>query len=152
MMKEQRKEVRSVLLIDDDPDDFELVAEAMREVNPAIAVHYTNSCEEVVERMREPFDLVLLDINMPHHDGFFCLRSIRKYGRQYQPVVMYTNSLSPAHIARAYEEGADLYFSKPETFSLLVKGLSDLIGMNWANPRDITKQFLAKGEYKVFSA
>jgi CheY-like chemotaxis protein len=110
-MEHNRKNVRSILIIDDDEDDFELVNEALQEINPSISVTYINSCEQVLQYRNQSFDLILLDINMPLHDGFFWLRSIRDHGYKDLPIIMYTNSLSPAHISKAYEEGANLFFN-----------------------------------------
>ena len=142
--------MRSILIIDDDHDDFELVEEAIHELNPEISVTYINNCEELVQHRRKTFDLVLLDINMPQHDGFFWLKSIRKNGYNDLPVIMYTNSLSPAHIAKAYEEGANLYFSKPDSFSKLVTGLKEILRLDWSNPFSITEEYLQNGKYRTF--
>jgi CheY-like chemotaxis protein len=143
------KNVRSVLIIDDDPDDYELVYEAMQEVNPGIEVSFVRSCQEALALKGKHVDLVLLDINMPYHDGFTWLKSIRKYYRDL-PVVMYTNSLSPAHIAKAYDEGANLYFSKPDSFSRLIRALRALLQMDWSHPFMITEQYKREGRYKTF--
>lgn len=146
-MNLQRKDVRSILIIDDDMDDYDLVVEAVREIDPDIAVSYISSCDEIVKHRRNTYDLVLLDINMPQHDGFYWLKSIRSKGYTDLPVVMFTNSLSPKHIARAYEEGANLYFSKPDSFPGLVKGLHEVLRMDWSDPDSITEQFRLKGDY-----
>lgn len=146
-MNLQRKDVRSILIIDDDKDDYDLVVEAVQEIDPDIAVSYISNCHEAVKHRHNSFDLVLLDINMPLHDGFHWLKSIRSKGYTKLPVVMFTNSLSPTHIARAYEEGANLYFSKPDSFPRLVKGLHEVLRMDWSDPDSITKEYRIKGDY-----
>jgi CheY-like chemotaxis protein len=150
-MESNRKNVRSILIIDDDEDDFDLVSEALQEINPSISVTYVNSCEQVLQYRNQSFDLILLDINMPLHDGFFWLRSIRDHGYKDLPIIMYTNSLSPAHISKAYEEGANLFFNKPESFSTLIKGLQKLINLDWSSPFSITKNYSQNGLYKAFN-
>jgi DNA-binding response OmpR family regulator len=146
-MSLQRKDMRSILIIDDDKDDYDLVVEAMQEIDPEIAVSYISSCDEVVKYRRRSFDLVLLDINMPSKDGFYWLRCIRDHGYIDLPVIMFTNSLSPKHIARAYEEGANLYVSKPDSFPRLVKSLNEVLRMDWSDPRSITEEYRVKGDY-----
>jgi hypothetical protein len=63
---------------------------------------------------------------------------------------MYTNSLSPAHIAKAYQEGANLFFSKPESFAGLISGLRKLVQLDWSSPLSITKQYCPGGYYRTF--
>ena len=147
---EFQKEVQSILIIDDDIDDYELVREAFQQINPGIAVYYVKSCEDAISYRHQSFDLVLLDINMPQLDGFSWLKKIRDHGYTNLPVIMYTNSLSPTHIAKAYEEGANLYFTKPETFSALIKSLQALIRMDWSNPFSVTEKYRNQGHYKTF--
>jgi CheY-like chemotaxis protein len=149
-MEPQKKYVRSILIIDDDRDDYELVSEAIQEINTSISVTYANSCEQLLQYRHHKFDLILLDINMPHHDGFFLLKSIRDHGYTNLPIIMYTNSMSPAHIAKAYQEGANLFFAKPESFSGLLQGLRKLVDLDWTNPFTVTKHYCKDGFYKTF--
>jgi len=132
--------VRSILLIDDDRDDYELFAEAISEIDPEISHRYVSTCNEANALDDTSFDLLLLDINMPGKDGFQWLKAIRKQGYASVRIVMFSNSLSPVHIEKAYKEGADLYFPKPESFSRLVKGLHSLINIDWTDPGAIPKK------------
>lgn len=143
------RNVQSIVIIDDDYDDFELVYEAIQEINPGIELHYVNSCDKALELKDIRVDLVLLDINMPQHDGFYWLKCIREKGHQV-PIIMYTNSLAPSHIVRAYQEGANLYFSKPETFVNLIKGLKKLIQFDWSRPALVTSAYVEEGHYRIF--
>lgn len=151
-MEVQKSNVQSILIIDDDRDDYELVLEAIQEINADIAVHFVSSCEEAMQSEQESFDLVFLDINMPRHDGFYWLRSIRERGYTNLPIIMYSNSLSPAHIDRAYREGANLYFSKPESYRGLIRALRELIQMDWSNPSSITAKYQLQGQYLTFQS
>jgi CheY-like chemotaxis protein len=149
-MQAQKFPIRSILVIDDDPDEYDLVSEAVQDINPAISVTFIDSYEQARQSGPLLFDLILLDINMPKNDGFFWLKSIRESGQKTQPVIMFTNSLSPAHIERAYTEGATLYFSKPETYPGLLQGLKELIQMDWSDPSSITSKYFQPGKYLTF--
>lgn len=151
-MEAMEKKVNTVLLIDDDKDDFELVNEAFHDIDPGIAVHFVDRCEDAPKYARKPVDLVLLDINMPYHDGFSWLKGIREKGYDRLPVIMYTNSSSPADISRSYAEGANLYFPKPESFVELKKALQKLIQLDWSNPVLITQNYTRDGQFKTFRA
>ncbi|HEU0065175.1 MAG TPA: hypothetical protein VFQ58_09095, partial [Flavisolibacter sp.] len=61
-MDSQKTHVQSILIIDDDPDDYELVYEAIHRINPGISVTYIQNCEDVAQYRKEHFDMVLLDI------------------------------------------------------------------------------------------
>lgn len=87
--------VRSLLVIDDDKDDFELIEEAAKVIDADISVDFLDRCENAHQYKDHSFDLVFLDINMPHHDGFSCLKGIRESGYTNLPVIMYTNSHRP---------------------------------------------------------
>jgi len=63
----------------------------------------------------EPFDLILLDVMMPHLDGFAVCREIRKRGRDC-PVLMLTAKGAVDDRVHGLDSGADDYLVKP--FSL----------------------------------
>lgn len=141
------RKVRSILVIDDDRDDFEIVSEAVQLIDPEILVSFLDRCENSGRYEDQTFDIILLDINMPRHDGFSWLKGIRRHGYGNLPVIMYTSSSSPENIERAYHSGATLYFTKPESFADLVKGLKKLIEFDWTDPYTITQMHYHNGRY-----
>ena len=151
-MGNNRRQVSSILLIDDDLDDYDLLCEALQDIDPKITVYFLSRCEEAVKYEGQSFDLVLLDINMPYHDGFSWLSGLRKHGYDKLPIIMYTNSLSPADIVKSYNQGANLYFPKPDSFSKLRQALKQLIQLDWADPFSITQRFVENGKYMTFQA
>jgi CheY-like chemotaxis protein len=151
-MRKNGSQVTSILLIDDDLDDYDLLREALQDIDPNITVHFLSRCEEGAKYQWQSFDLVLLDINMPYHDGFSWLNGIRKHGYDKLPIVMYTNSLSPADIVKSYKHGANLYFPKPDSFSKLRQALQKLIQLDWSDPFSITQRFIENGKYLTFQA
>lgn len=61
-----------------------------------------------------PFDLVLLDIMLPYHDGFQLIGLIRGTERWRDvPIIMLTGSSMERDIERALDSGADDYIIKP---------------------------------------
>ncbi len=94
--------IRSLLVIDDDKDDFDLIVEAVQLIDPAITVRFLDQCADAAQYKNHSFDLVFLDINMPQHDGFSWVKAIRKNGYQDLPIIMYTNSLRPDHVMQAF--------------------------------------------------
>ena len=142
--------IRKVVIVDDDMDDYMLVKEAMLKVDPAIEVEFIDNCDRAASYSGEDVDLLLLDINMPKYDGFFWLKSIRNKGYSELPIVMYTNSLSPTHMRKAYIDGANLYFAKPDSFNQLISGLKKIVQMDWSRPDEIKGQYTANGQFSRF--
>lgn len=78
-------------------------------------------CEEAadghagLERLRSspPFDLVLLDWNMPVMNGLDMLKQLRAEGFTGMKVLMVTTEAENDYITRALDAGADEYLMKP---------------------------------------
>lgn len=149
MFKEHN--IQSIMVIDDDRDEFLLIMDAMKQIDPGITVYFADSCEEAKKIRNFKVDLVLRDINMPRHYGFTWLRLIREKGYLDLPIVMYTNSMSPWHISKAYNSGANLYYVKPENFQRLINGLRKLLSMDWSQPGKITELYHHSGNSLTFN-
>ncbi|GAB7190936.1 response regulator transcription factor [Kineococcus sp. NUM-3379] len=67
----------------------------------------------------EPFDLVVLDLDLPELDGFTVLRRLRQ-SRNDVPVVVLTASGTVTDTVAALEGGADDYMTKPFRFEELL--------------------------------
>jgi len=67
-----------------------------------------------------PFDLLLLDVMMPHMDGYEVCRRVRqsRHGERV-PILMLTGLNDTASIELAYEAGATDFISKPINWTLL---------------------------------
>jgi len=62
------------------------------------------------------YELIILDVMLPHMDGWELLREIRSQGRQ-TPVLMLTALNDITDRVRGLQEGADDYLAKPFAFS-----------------------------------
>lgn len=79
---------------------------------------------------RQPYDLVLLDLNMPLLDGYAVARSLRQGELPLNrdvPIVAHTSE--PAHIAavKARSAGMDAFVGKPSTQAQLIQALRDAL-------------------------
>lgn len=107
-------EVRSVLIVDDEPDVRDLLARTLK--GAGIASRVAVDGHDAIEKLEEAVpDLVLLDIMMPGLDGFAVVDAMR--GReewQDIPVIVLTaKDLTLDERARLYE-GVDRVLSKSE--------------------------------------
>jgi len=123
-----------ILLIEDDIDDFmffrDALTEAELEVDLKIATRCTNIME-VLEKDQLP-DIIFLDLHMPMVSGNECLKTIRNVSSlNHIPVVIYSTSASSFDIDDTFAGGANLYFTKPSSFQLLVTALKNIILTDW---------------------
>lgn len=125
-----------VLMADDDPDDRELFAAAVRDIAPKVHV---STCRNGLELMRLLHDqsvalpdVIFLDLNMPFKSGQECLEEIRATTRlQSIPVVIYSTSTNMEYINQTYDQGADFYLAKPDSFRDLKLVTSKLFELDW---------------------
>jgi two-component system response regulator CpxR len=103
---------RQILLIDDDQDMAEMLAEYL---NPeGYCVHLAHTAEAGLERAKEGgLILIILDVMLPDKNGFAVLDEIRQKSRI--PVIMLTTRSSVADKVSGLESGADDYVPKPFT-------------------------------------
>ncbi len=115
---------RTVLHIDDDPNDAYFLQQALGVSGTKVRVQSAESAAQAVDylaghgpyadRSKFPLpDLILLDIKMPAMDGFEFLAWLRRQD-EYKalPVFMLSASDAPRDIARAKELGANGYLVK----------------------------------------
>jgi len=126
-------ELSTILLIEDNPDDAELLEYAFRKAgiaNPLFAVtdgdaavEYVGGTGAYADRRRHPLpELILLDLKLPRRSGFEVLGFIRgQEATRHTPVVVLTSSSQHGDIQRAYEAGANSYLVKPVGRNTLIE-------------------------------
>ena len=131
--------MKTILQVDDDPNDTFLLQHAMRKLgveNPVQvardgqeAIDYLKGVGKFGDRQKFPFpSLVLLDFKLPHVMGLDVLAWIRKQTGLSLPVVMLTASGEDADITVAYRLGVNAFLTKPSEaskFQEMVKTIRD---------------------------
>jgi DNA-binding response OmpR family regulator len=103
---------RSILLIDDDQDMAEMLAEYLGPEGYFVHSAYTGGAG--LQRFKEGgITLIILDVMLPDRDGFDVLHEIRASSRI--PVIMLTTRTAVADKVTGLEAGADDYIPKPFT-------------------------------------
>lgn len=99
-----------ILVIDDDADVRELVAEYLGKNDMRVSTGCSG--QEMFELFdREAIDLVLLDLKLPGEDGMQLARALRE--RAIVPIVLLTGRNEEADRVMGLELGADDYVTKP---------------------------------------
>ena len=94
-------------------------------------VEQANKGIEAMEKeLSEPFDLVIVDVNMPRMDGFTFLRSLRSVTSDVAtvPALMISTEAAVQDVSEARAAGANFYLVKPVTEVELVRHVSVLAG------------------------
>ena len=136
------KELKRILLVEDDAKDVELTLMALRENSLANEVVVARDGAEALDylyrrgsyalRSEEMPAVVLLDLKMPKVDGIQVLRQIKSDDRLKQmPVVILTSSKESHDLEECYKLGVNAYVVKPVTFSDFVDAVKGL-GVFWA--------------------
>ena len=139
----------TLLLIDDDVEEFELFEVAAAESGLPITLSHTSSFTiEKLKTLPQP-DFIFLDINMPVFDGFYWLKKIREHISEQIPIIIYSTTLNPQRVNLAYELGANLFLSKPDTVGTLITALEKILHMDWSNPRELAKSSFDKEQFHL---
>ena len=72
-----------------------------------------NGIEAMEKSLQEPFDLYIVDINMPKQDGYSFMSELRSRDIFQAPALMVSTESSANDRTRAYAAGANLYLVKP---------------------------------------
>ncbi|HEY4286029.1 MAG TPA: response regulator [Puia sp.] len=124
-----------IFIVDDDPDDRQIILDAFLERSPLIDYVFIENAETLLETLysgEADFPaLILLDLNMPGMLGLQALKEIRGNKQFSQiPVIVLTTSTLNQDRKTSYELGASCFLRKPDSFSELVE-LTDSIVKLW---------------------
>ena len=130
----------SILLVEDNPMDVELIIDAFKEARLGNKVQVAGNGKEALDflfgngkysdRNQYPLpDIILLDLKMPGIDGHEVLRRIKGTEKLKRlPVIILTSSRDEGDRAMSYDNGANSYLVKPVSFDdflKVVKQVSD---------------------------
>jgi len=87
-----------------------------------------NGVEALEKALQQPFDLYIVDINMPKLDGFGLLRQLRSEDIPHSPAIMVSTEAAPHDHAAALRAGANCYLTKPVKPEQLLTHVRLLLG------------------------
>jgi two-component system response regulator len=123
----------TILIAEDDEDDYLLTLEALKEAGVDNEVHWVKDGDEVLEYLTSHTSenngasgrlpgLILLDLNMPKKDGREALAEIKSNSKFRKiPVIVMTTSSAESDITKSYDLGVNSFIQKPVRFNELVE-------------------------------
>ncbi|MDR1211776.1 MAG: response regulator [Spirochaetaceae bacterium] len=133
MSLEDVKDVAKNLKIAAVDDDFviqELIKNTFQKVGTRVSAFSDGSEFLAALRNNETFDLVFLDLMMPHTDGFEVLSSLRNRGFE-QPVIVLSAVTQRDTVIKAFQMGIKSYMVKPLKPGDLLKKTMEILRVNF---------------------
>ena len=118
------------ILIVDDAATVRMYHRSILEGAGYQVVEAVNGIEALEKSLQEPFDLYIVDINMPKLDGYGFLSDLRSREMPQAPALMVSTEACANDRMRAYAAGANLYLVKPVRPEELLIHCRMLLGEN----------------------
>ena len=107
---------KTVVLIDDDPDDLYMMREAINNIESTVNCVEFSYPDEAVQSLTEGAvpNYIFIDINMPRKSGVECLLDLQRIVRlKGVPMIMCSTSMPEKTKAEVLQLGAKFAFQKP---------------------------------------
>jgi DNA-binding response OmpR family regulator len=114
-----------ILVIDDEP----VVLNSCRKVleEDGFDVYLVPSADEALKAMKkEGFDLLLVDVKMPKHDGIYLMQKVKEKWSNV-PIIVMSGYPTPDTITDGAKMGADAFIAKPFTPDELLETIRQVI-------------------------
>lgn len=131
-----------IMLVEDNPEDLELVQRALRKAKLANHIHVARDGAEALDylfcegaftarKIADSPRVILLDLKLPKVDGLEVLKRIKSDPRTKMiPVVVLTSSKEQTDVVESYQLGVNSYIVKPVNFERFVEAVGHL-GLYW---------------------
>jgi two-component system alkaline phosphatase synthesis response regulator PhoP len=130
---------KNVLVVDDE-SDIRLIIESLLINHGYSVVKARDGAEALMFLRKQHFDLMVLDIMMPHVDGYQVMESLKEINPEL-PVVMLTAKSTDKDVWEGYARGCHYYITKPFTNETLIRGVNYLLNnLSEAQRTDLEKR------------
>lgn len=140
----------NILIVEDEKNMQEIITEYIQRGG-----HTCFTADDGVDALmvlkNNPVDLIILDIMMPHLDGFSVCKIAREMSNM--PIIMLTAKSSEDDKLKGYEYGADDYMTKPFSPRVLLAKANALLRRSSSAPLDALnfgKIAVVQSSHKVF--
>ena len=121
----------TALIVDDNATNRQVLEMILEQVGIGFA-SVENGLEAVEACEARPFDVILMDIQMPVMDGLTATREIRRRetaaGRPHAPVIVVSANCLPEQVTASRQAGAERHLSKPINAVVLLQALAEVVG------------------------
>jgi len=120
-----RNKCVNIILAEDEPLNQKIALKMLRKLGIAADVA-ANGLEVLQALEGQPYDMVLMDIQMPKMDGIEATKIIRERWPDGPKIIVITSCISDAYRELCFDAGADEFLAKP----VKIEELTDAIKRN----------------------
>lgn len=121
---------QTILLIDDDEDDRDIFAIALKTASPNAVLITAPNGPDALQKLKSGAQpgFIFIDLNMPYMQGNKCLAEIKAMpGFKNTPAIIYTTSSNRQDAEETRNAGAAHFLVKPTSLSVLAATLQGII-------------------------
>lgn len=140
----------NILIVEDEKNMREIISEYIRKAGHTVFTA-NDGVDALMILKNNPMDLMILDIMMPHIDGYFVCKTAREMSNL--PTIMLTAKSGEEDKLKGYEYGADDYMTKPFSPKILIAKANALLRRFSTNSHDSVnagKLTVIPASHKVF--
>lgn len=146
--------INSFFLVDDDKDDTELFADALKDIDLSIEFNYAFNCEGLTNGLMQDKinpQIIFLDINMPGMSGWECLETLKNDVKTKDiPIIMYSTSSAILDGKKAIRRGAIGFYEKPSRFEWLKEFLEMVAISSPGTLRSTLKKLEGSKSHRIY--
>ena len=116
------------ILIVEDEDKIRRIIKTFLEKKSFKIIEVSDGKDAVDVFLTEKPDLVILDVMLPHKNGFYICKEIREFGNT--PVLMLTAKTQELDEINSFQFGADDYLRKPFSLEVLLVRINKLLNIS----------------------
>nr|WP_295081426.1 response regulator [uncultured Roseateles sp.] len=141
-----------ILLVEDSPLNQQVATELLMDEGATVSLAVDGQAAvDAVRAARTPFDLILMDVQMPRMDGYEATRQIRcELGLAALPIIAMTANALPADRQACLDAGMNEHIGKPIDFAELVEVVRRHVSRSNPSPVDSAGR-LSRGGTTAFA-
>lgn len=130
-MDYRNRHKKKILITDDNEMNREILTEMLGHEYEIVEAENGRQAVDIMEKSREEFSVLLLDMNMPEMDGMEVLRTMKEnQWIEDLPVITISAENGAEYIHQAYEMGVSDYITRPFDAVVVHHRVSNTIALN----------------------
>jgi len=137
----------TILLVEDEKKLADTIKAGLKENNYEVDIAY-NGLEGQELFLKNTYDLILLDINLPYINGYELVNKVRETNKHI-PIILLTALNFTENKVKGFDLGADDYIAKPFEFIELLARIKALLRRSEISKAVTQEQFLTIADLKL---